>query len=246
MSKHSIHKILILLVFIIKPIYASWHDRKSEGWAWYEKKAFEPEPTPLESTETPSEILSKAKKDLDEKLAIALLNPTLENVESYMKLQQKWVEQSAQFATAWNRALLHYPDLDQTVVSRPVSQYGLQLHKAEQQKKKEKFIFHLASDQGLMFFYEGRSPTSVAFAQVVKEFSQKYGWETLAISVDGEIIVDFPNSKIDNGISQTMGINVFPSLVVINPRKNSVTPIAYGLVSMDKIEENIEVQYQDL
>jgi len=80
----------------------------------------------------------------------------------------------------------------------------------------------------------------------VQNFSQKYGWEIFPISVDGEVLGEFPQSKKDNGISKEMGIEVFPALVIVDPKKNVVTPIAYGLISTDKIEENIVVQYQDV
>jgi len=160
--------------------------------------------------------------------------------------KKKWVDKSANFASIWSHLLLSNPNLDETVIGRPVSRYGLQFHKAQALEKREQLIAGLAENQGLFFFYEGRNPASEHIASVVQNFSKKYGWEILPISVDGEVLDELPQSKKDNGIAREMGVKVFPALVIVDPKKNTATPIAYGLISTDKIEENIALQYQDV
>lgn len=239
----SIRSLLLLLCALPSPAFCGWIERKAEGWAWYE----DPEKLKKEEIQKPSspnEEFSAAKKDLEEKLAKALLEPTHENVMTYMQEQQRWLDQSTEFAKVWSRLLLLHPYLDNTT-RVPVSQYGLQAYKQSIQEQKEALISGLAKENGLFFFYEGENLASKVFAEVVKEFSKKYGWNVLAISVDGTYLKEFAESKLDNGISEKFGITVFPALVLINPKEEFIAPVSFGLTSLDKIEQNLFIQFSE-
>lgn len=233
---------LLIIPLWFSQLSAGWHSRKAEGWAWYEDRKIAKKEE-KEEYKSSSEMVQEKRRELEEKLANAMLNPTDENVLAYMHEQKKWIDKSAYFASIWSHLLLSHPELDQTVTERPISQYGLQFHKAQKLEERKQLIVSLAKDHGLLFFYEGKNPASLPVGEVVQEFSQKYGWEALNISVDGEIL-NLPNGKSDNGITTQMGIKVFPALVVVDPKKNTVTPVAFGLFSMNKIEENLVFQFQ--
>ncbi len=241
-------QILLCLFLLLSNslLFANWHDRKAEGWAWYEERRKHEEEKVLPKTPaTPSEQLQEIRQKIEEKLAKAVLEPTPENIKAYMTEQQKWVDHSAYFAQVWEKILLSYPHLDNTAKSLPVSQYGLQYHKQEQQIKKESLIASLAKSYGLFFFYEGKSEISLFFGQIVKEFSKKYDMQTVAISVDGVKIEGFESHKKDNGIASTLGVDVMPALYLIDPQTDTAVPISFGLVGMDKIEDNIVLQFQE-
>ncbi len=57
---------------------------------------------------------------------------------------------------------------------------------------------------------------------------------------------DFPNSKMNNGIIERFDIQALPSIFIVNPEEKTAIPIAYGLVSVDQIEENILRQFKHL
>src|SRR5215203_3627501 len=97
---------LIYFSLLFAPLNGSWLERKAEGWAWYEEAEQEEEtPEVLEPVNSPpailpltsAEELAQVKKDLEEKLAAAILNPTEENLTRYMSEQKRWIEKSAQF-----------------------------------------------------------------------------------------------------------------------------------------------------
>ncbi|MCH9625622.1 MAG: hypothetical protein S4CHLAM123_07980 [Chlamydiales bacterium] len=243
MSKISYFIFVLLLGN--QSLSAGYHDRRAEGWAWYEDKKQEV-PAKKENPASSNEEIQQIRQNLEEKLSKAILNPTDENVLVYMKEQMKWVEKSSDFASAWAHLLLSNPYLDQTVTGRPVSQYGLQFHKNQALEKRDQIIASLTKNHGLIFFYEGSNPVSMHVAEVVQEFSEKYGWEVLNVSVDEVVLEQLHNTKKDNGISKKMEIALFPALVVVDPRNDIVHPIAFGLVSIDKIEENIMLQFQEV
>jgi conjugal transfer pilus assembly protein TraF len=236
------------------PLHGSWLERKAEGWAWYEdvaqkegEQAKQDIPKEVVASVTLSssaaEEAAKIRKDLEEKLAQAVLYPTEENVALYMQEQQKWIHQAAEFSGMWAKVLLQQPQLDATVTDFPVSQYGIQLQKQMQQERRHQLMQQLIQSYGLFFFYEGQHKVSQAFALVVQEFAQKYGWEVRAISKDGVLIEGFVHNHIDNGSIHQLGIELFPSLFLVNPKTAAITPVAFGLASVDRIEANIELQF---
>ncbi len=234
---------LLFLISLQFSLQAAWIDRKAEGWAWYqdpqEKTSREYQKPALSS----SQELAIVRKELEEKLAKAVLEPTSENILAYMQEQQKWLGQSSEFSKLWTQILLQHPSLDNTT-RVPVSQYGLQVYKKMLQEQKEELVSNLSKENGLFFFYEGDNLASQAFAEVVKNFSNKYTWKVIGISVDGKILEAF-DTKLDNGISKKFGITVFPSLILVNPKEDIVAPISFGLASLDQIEENLFVQFSN-
>jgi conjugal transfer pilus assembly protein TraF len=246
------------LFFVCQHLQGGWLDRKAEGWFWYEdrKKQEEEQVTeppkilPLPSAPTPpsplpltaAEEMALIRKELEERLSRAILEPTEANVLSYMQMQQHWTERSAQFSQTWLKNLLTYPELDTRLTAGPVTQYGVQVQKQILREKREDKIRSLAESHGLFFFYEGNSKISQAFSFVVKEFAKKYAWQVIAISCDGVLIPGFENNQLNQGITQRLKVDKFPSLFVVEPRQQIILPIAFGLSSVDQIEENIEIQ----
>lgn len=245
-------KFLIILgsiTLLCCPVEAAWLDRKAEGWAWYEQhKEDMPleqiDNEPVKASQTAAEELAEAKKLLEAKLAEALIHPSEENIVTYMSEQKKRLQQSAAFAHAWEKVLLQHPELDPTASSYPVNHYGIQLKRELDRENNRKFIHDLAQTNGLFFFYEGSSLVSQAVAEVIKKFSASYHWAVTAISIDGVFLDGFSISRADNGIAKEMGVSVFPALFVFNPQDKTATPIAYGVVSLDQIEERILLQYK--
>lgn len=239
-------------------LQSGWLERKAEGWAWYEDLEKPTNEIPQTHTTKQKEDLpivpppptfaeeaAAVRKNLEEKLAHAVLVPNEENVAAYMLEQKKWIDQSADFSRIWAKVLLQQPNMDATL-EYPVSQYGIQVQKQIEQDSKTRLIHTLIKDHGLFFFYKGQSKVSQAFSMVVKEFAMKYGWEVMAISSDGTLIDGFSNNQPDNGIVSHFSIETFPSLFIVNPINKEVTPIAFGLASVDQIENNIALQFNEL
>ena len=237
--------ILLLMIVHSSTGFANWTDEHAQGWAWYE----DPEKKEQKQNDTPqgssAEQMTQVRKRIDEKLSQAMLEPTEENVRSYIEEQKYWVDRSAEFAKTWTRLVLNHPDLDETI-QFPVSQYGIQVEKEILREQKYSLISQLSKDHGMFFFYEGGNKHSQAFSQIVREFVKRHGWNVLAVSVDGKHLDGFPNTKPDTGVSKKLGINTFPSLIIVNPRTDKISPVAFGMISLDQIEDNIVVQFAEM
>ncbi|CAF24162.1 type-F conjugative transfer system pilin assembly protein TraF [Candidatus Protochlamydia amoebophila] len=251
--KNNFVRLSLFSLLIGQDLSGGWLNRKAEGWFWYEErqKQIEEEdikPSPLlPSMEPPppltaTEQMGLKRQEIEEKLNQAMLNPSEENVQAYMQIQQQWINQSAQFSHIWLKNLLTYPQLDSRLTAGPVTHYGAQVQKQLLREEREGRIHSLVQSFGLFFFYEGSSPISQAFSFVVKAFAKKYDWKVIAISCDGIQIPDFENYPLHSSTLQHLGIEQFPSLYLVEPKQQKMVPIAFGLSSLDQIEENIILQ----
>ena len=188
--------------------------------------------------------MQEVRKTIEEKLTKALLEPTPENIKSYMEEQQRWIERSSHFAQVWAQVLLNHPSLDYTATDMPISQYGLEFYRRGASEREGESHCLFSESYGLFFFYAGESEVSSVFAHIVQGLSKKYGLNVVAISIDGKEIEGM-ESKNNNGISETLGVDLVPALYLINPKENTAVPVAYGLVAMDQIENNIFLQFKE-
>lgn len=230
---------LFLFLLCAAPLQARWIDRKSEGWAWYEDLEKKEEPKErLQEKRSAKELLDAYKKEVEESLALAILEPSQEHVERYIRLQKEWTDRSKLFAVAWKKTLLEHPELDPSASSFPTSHYGRLLQKKIKAGEKTTLIRSLSKEHGLFFFLDGGLP-SQAFAKVVKKFSEKYSWEVFAVSVDGSSTGDFAEPLENNGLSERFGASIYPSLYVVDFSTKKASAIAYGLSSLEGIENNL-------
>lgn len=239
--------LLFLFSLVSMETHASWHDRKAEGWAWYEDKKEQKEEDFEEkkSKQTASEEVNIWREALEELKSKAILEPTSENVGAYVAEQHKLLQKGQKFSYEWMKFVLNHPEYDQTI-AHPVDRYAVDIQKELDQKRKEKFLQDLGKEYGLFFFFKASCSYSQAFSEMVKEFSLLYGWDTIAISMDGGGCVNFPDAKFDNGISEKFSVTHVPSLFAVNPQTSEVVPLAFGIVSRDKIENNAMMQFRDL
>lgn len=233
----------LLLVFSL--IDAGWHDRKAEGWAWYEDMEKEEVKKETPKKQTSAEILAEAKKELEEKLADAIIDPAQENIVAYLKLQREWLKRSSKFSKEVQRALLDLPYLDPTVSEFPVSHYGRQVAKRINNQRKRERISDLSKDYGMLFFYNGDVKVSQACSFVVRDFAKKYNWDIVGISCDGILLEGFSKNKLDLGIAEKFGVEVQPSLFALTPKTQEAVAITHGLSTLDKIENNLMFRFLD-
>ena len=242
---------MLLFCCLVSSIQAHFFNEKARGWYWYEKKPDVPKKEKPDQKADPSkerrsatELLAEHRKEVEEALANSILTPTRANIETYQKLQHKWVALSERFSNVWMRNLLDHPELDATV-QNPTSQYGVSLKKELDQTRMEESVRALSSQYGLFFIYQGRCKFCKGMALVVRLLSEKYGWKVLGISQDGVILPEFPDSKQDNGISSAWGIKGVPAVFVVNPESETVTPIGHGMISLEQLEKNLILQIKD-
>lgn len=217
-----------------------YFDRHEEGWHWYKgvKENVSDEEEDSQANESFLDKLRQYQNRLEEAKAEAVLVPTPQNVARYQKLQYEMLSRANKFALIWMQNLYKNPQLDFTS-QYPVNQKARHIYLAEERRRKEQAIQELSQSYGLFFFFKNDCPYCMAFSPIVKQFSEKYNWEVLAISEDGEINEHFSRNVKDNGLSETWGVETYPSLFAVNPKTGHVIPIANGMISIEEMEERI-------
>lgn len=239
-------RIFCLLILVLSSVsaHADYLDRKAEGWHFYEelnkqlpKKR---EEKPSVEPQDPVQQLKSFKQEVERLKATAVMNPTTENVQAYMVIQKQLMDRSSKFAQKWMEVVYTTPKLDYTV-KHPTSQAARHVYLDQQKLKMDLQVKALSKSHGLFFFFSNSCAYCKNFAPIVKAFSDKYGWEVMAISIDGSSLPEFPNAVMDNGTAKSLGVKFVPTLLAVNPTREEIIPLSHGMSSQDQILDRIRV-----
>ena len=220
----------------------SWYDQKLEGWYYFEdsKQANQDQSDPI-TPQQAEETITSEKRFLKQLLSLALLRPTEENVQNYMKRQKLWIDQSSRFAGMWGTALLENPLLG-VLLPNPTTSYGLQVKKKVDLEKRKALLSSLSDEHFLVLFYKGEDPFAEAAGEVARLFGDANGWNVKGISLDGKLLANL-NSEVDKGISHRFGVDTGNVFYVADPFAGRFVPVGAGLISVTQLEENIFSQF---
>ncbi len=243
MTKKMVYKIMIVIGLNINPnLDAAFFKEQGEGWHWYQNPAIE---EPKESNNevipkavTPTQIINAYKEQLEKKLHLAIVAPTTKNILAYQEMQRDVMQRSQNFAKTWMQVIYENPHLDHTLVA-PVNQKARHIYLDEEKTIMADAIFKLQEQYGLFFFFSGQCEYCHQFAPIVQQFSAKYGWQVIAISVDGGMVEGFNEALADYGLVAKWQIPVLPALFAVNPKTEQVVPVAFGLTTLDQMETRI-------
>lgn len=237
-----------MLVLITSPLQASFFTQHREGWHWYQDPDLEPltekQTPPLkenlstQSSRSPTEILKAYQKELEKKLHQAWVNPTPHNVQSYQEMQKDLMQRSQKFSETWMQVVYNNPHLDHTLVA-PVNQKSRHLYLDQEKQHIAETISGLKEEYGLFFFFSSQCDYCHQFAPIVKQFSDAHGWEVINISVDGGTLPGLTETVMNNGLFEQWQVKILPALFAVNPKTGDVLPVAYGLTSLDQMENRI-------
>ena len=148
------------------------------------------------------------------------------------------MNQSELFSKAWVMNVFTNPSLDETI-KNPTAQTARFVVYENERKHTESTIKGLKNSYGLFYFYSGSCAYCKAFSPIVKQFADKYGWEVVAISLDGAPSDTFTSWQADNGIAKQWDVKNVPAVFAINLETNDVIPVANGFVAVDEMEKRI-------
>jgi len=245
--KRGSRGLISLVFFLAVPslLYSGsyWWERGDEGWFFYkdplkegEKK--EEEVKTVEVPETPPEPLftERMKRWGEELLSRAMENPTIENVKAYMQYNNLMMRLSENFSLSWQKALMRYPELASPV---PVSDVDKDLYFETEKEREREIIYELSKKGGLFFFYEGSCPYCERQAYYLNRFRVEYPFFVIKpVSLDGSMLPEFPDTVMDNGISQRLGVTTVPSLFLAFP-PDRFERISTGLITAGELKRRL-------
>jgi len=229
-----------------------WFDRHAEGWFWYVVPPIEeendktedippiaiPAPALSDPKASPKAELKAFQEKLENAQALAIMQPTDENVTAYLYLQKQAMDNSQRFAEMWQRVVWVTPELDHTLV-RPTSPKAVNAYYDTRNEHRKVRLETIARTHGLFYFFRESCPYCQRFSPILKSFATRHGFHVTAISLDGGTSPGFPDPRFDNGTARRLGVNTVPAVYLIQPRSRSVQPVSFGLIGPSELEERV-------
>lgn len=227
--------------------FAEYWSNHNEGWHWYNYPAVEEVPTnsankPVQSKVNPSatDKIEKLQKVTKERLNLALLEPTEQNVINYITLQNALVNKASRFSSMWQRVVWQHPEIDFSI-NNPVSDVGNQVFQEEKHVKSNAMLGDISKRYGLFFYFSSTCAYCQKMSPTVKSFAEYYSFEVMPITLDGQSLPDFPHARHDNGSTLNLKVEVVPALYLVDKKTKEIIPIGFGLMSLDELEKRMVV-----
>lgn len=230
------------------PVVKYWQEFR-EGWFFYKDPL---EQSPRE--EDPAQVLrhleqlqstEEIRKELERLRDVAILRPTEENVKTYLYAQKYAMDKSQAFTETWRKVVWLTPELNPGVAD-PMNNAASALLEQHRKAMRVNYVKSLGRNgAGLFYFYESTCPYCQLMSKTLRMLQAEYGIDIVPISLDGVSHPEFPNSRLDNGLAQSLNVTTVPALFLASPRDRTITPIGYGALSLTEILERIEVLSQE-
>jgi conjugal transfer pilus assembly protein TraF len=187
--------------------------------------------------------LKELQEMVEETKAKAVLEPTEQNLEEYMRLQMKLLNQASLFSDVWRRVLWVTPELDYTQ-QRPVSSVGKQVWSADRENREINTLKNINKRYGIFFIYSSTCSYCQRYSQILYDLKQQYKVEIIGISIDGNFLPLWEtNSFVNTGQLEQLNIDysTVPVTILYDNLTNSTISIGYGLMTQDELINRIYV-----
>ena len=180
------------------------------------------------------------RRALEESRAVAILEPTLDNVASYLYLQQASLQRAATFSDVFRRVVWSTPELDYTL-TRPAGALAKQLWSDERRSARETVLANLSERYGLIYLGDASCAACAVFGPLLRAFSLRHGLDVLAVSISGAALEGWPEAVPDNGRAAELGLDgaPLPAVALFDTETGEAIPVAFGVVAEDQLAERI-------
>jgi conjugal transfer pilus assembly protein TraF len=237
-------RLMLLLLTISIGLHAGFYDRYMEGRYWYDEKqtedAFEDE-SEVVTKENAQEQLSLLQEKYKTAIALALLNPSHSNVKQYMLVQQKIMNLSDEFSNTWQKVLLSEASLNGELDS-PTAQFALDATKAMEYEKIEDCLKRHKAEWILIFVYDSTQKYSQLAGEMLESFQADTGWDIVPVTLDGNDLPQWPNSKLTKDQGATLGVEASPAYILVNKTTEEIKHAGYGAIAVSRLKQNIYMQ----
>ena len=191
--------------------------------------------------ETPAEPSAVARMDamrahLDELRAAAILEPTQENVEAYMREQARFMDMANAFSDRFRRVLWSTPDLDYEGV-RPQRNLAKKATQADLFKTRQATMAGLNQRYGLIYVGTARCPVCRIYGPHLRRFAGDWQLTVLAVSADGSALTGWPEAVPDRGQLAKMQVTerIVPLTALFDKQTRRVRLLGVGFLSDEEL-----------
>lgn len=186
------------------------------------------------------ERIESLQKELKAKRALAIVDPTPDNLKAYIAAQEAMMNMGSVFSDVWRRVVWQNPDLNYEL-KRPVNNAAIATYASARKAAEKRQLSDINKEWGLFFFFRSDCPYCHRLAPTLKFLTDTYGITVLPVSVDGAGLPEYPNPQRDNGLVEKLGIRQVPMLVLGNVKDKRLMPLASGVISAQDVIERIYI-----
>lgn len=184
------------------------------------------------------------QREVEERRALAVIQPTEPNVRRYMELEAKVVYNASRFADVAQRIAWSHPELDPATQGRPVNATALEVFEQARIRERNAVLAQVAREHVLMFFFRGDCGYCHAMAPLLQAFCDRHGIRLVPISVDGGALAGFPQARSDNGAVRALKVQQVPALFLAQPFSGRIEPVGFGVLSEAQLAERIVALFE--
>jgi conjugal transfer pilus assembly protein TraF len=237
-------------------------ERGQEGWFWYKDPIQIKRPSPEASQAAPpaAEQPSVPKhpaliahealqRELNESMQIAVMAPTEENMKHFLAVWYEVRKKSSEFADIGRTVAWANPQFSRVLDGgRPTNPVAMRVHDQEKTNVAEQRVVALAKTHGIFFVFRSDCKYCHAFAPILRDFQEKYGFKVLPISLDGQGLPEYPDAKQDNGMVSRLIADMrlkpgefrTPFTALVRPAQRELMPLGFGVMSGQELVERID------
>lgn len=194
-------------------------------------------PLALRDIKTAEQMRAELKRRED----MAVMNPSDANLKSYLELWQLTQQKGALFADNWRRVVWQNPELDYSL-QHPTNNAAIKIADAQHEANEDQHLRDIAREHGLIFFFRSDCPYCHAMAPMLRQLSEKYGLEILAVSVDGAgLQPEYPQFTDGRATAAAWGVERVPALFIGSKQTGDHAPIGFGQMAYSEIINRIFV-----
>ena len=236
------------------PASASIFDTPAGGWFWYEtvpdrnsdEKETQEEQAPKEARkatrESPELTVSWLRRNAQRFLDAAIDSPTRENVLAWFYVQRLMQDRASAFADAAQSAVAGNPLADENF-RRPQASFAQREFDRNAALEGDRILRGLSGKAGLVFFFRPDCPFCRAMAPKVAALSGEYGFDVLAVSLDGKNLITegrplFRNFRADSGQAAMLGVTTVPELFFYS-RERGFERAAAGAMTSGELRDTL-------
>lgn len=235
-------------------------DNKERGWFWWEVEPEEPEEEPIKEPKVPIVVTPEKppeneqeevvigvkwlKENLPKLEQAAVENPTETNLANYAYAQRL----SLDYASRFSSKMMDFMTNEQILSEerrRPTTKVALNSFNFQRDQEERNVINMMADTTHIWFFYRSDCPYCHKQIPILKTLQQQYGFEILAVSMDG---LSIPGAEewpmvVDRDLRMTKELKVVgtPSLFLVSNKKEFRYPLTSGLQPLNKLFSRISL-----
>ncbi|VAW82988.1 hypothetical protein MNBD_GAMMA12-3110 [hydrothermal vent metagenome] len=184
--------------------------------------------------------LKEFQRRLESAKARAIMRPTRQNIRVYLYLQKEAMAKASIFADQWRRVVWQTPQLNYSL-KRPTTNAALHTYKDNRLKQVVDVSKAIGKEYGIYFFFKGSCPYCHRFAPSLKLYQKNHGLKVLPISLDGGVLPDYPNPKVDTRVARMLNVTRVPAVYLVHLKTGKKVAVTLGLISYAELQNRVYI-----